>query len=204
MSEKRLLIAVLAALAILAASAAAQDQKNELTGIIGRTFISDQGISGATFFNPFVRSGKGLTFEVNYARLFLMHSVYSVSAEVPVAYNPDEDLNSGGNVVPIDYSELFIAPSVRANLFPTTAISPWVSFFAAVAVLLREGFEAVLIILALLGVIRAAGAKQAARWVHGGWMTALLLGAVAWVSICLVAGYLFGFMKQQAPKGVNA
>src|SRR2546422_6615097 len=130
MSEKRLLIAVLAALAILAASAAAQDQKNELTGIIGRTFISDQGISGATFFNPFVRSGKGLTFEVNYARLFLMHSVYSVSAEVPVAYNPDEDLNSGGNVVPIDYSELFIAPSVRANLFPTTAISPWVSFGA--------------------------------------------------------------------------
>jgi opacity protein-like surface antigen len=128
MSEKRLLIAVLAALTALAASAAAQDEKNELTGIVGRTFISDQGIKGATFFNPFIRSGKGLTFEVNYARHVLVHSIYSVSGEVVAAYNPDEDLNSGGDVVPIDYSALYITPAVRANLFPTTAISPWVSF----------------------------------------------------------------------------
>ena len=53
---------------ILGGSAAAQDKKNELTGIVGRIFISDQGIMGATYPNPFVRSGKGLTFEVNYAR----------------------------------------------------------------------------------------------------------------------------------------
>jgi high-affinity iron transporter len=60
-------------------------------------------------------------------------------------------------------------------------MSPWVSFFAAVGVLLREGFEAVLIILALLGVIRAANATRAARWVHGGWIAALGLGAVSWI-----------------------
>jgi hypothetical protein len=40
MSVKRLLIAALVAAMMLAASAFAQ--KNELTGIIGRTFISDQ------------------------------------------------------------------------------------------------------------------------------------------------------------------
>jgi len=42
MSAKRLLIAASLAVATLATSALAQ--KNELTGIIGRTFISDQGV----------------------------------------------------------------------------------------------------------------------------------------------------------------
>jgi high-affinity iron transporter len=59
-------------------------------------------------------------------------------------------------------------------------MSSVVAFFAAFAILLREGFEAVLIILALLGVIRAAGSREAALWVHGGWISALGLGFVAW------------------------
>ena len=45
MSGKRFWIAVLCSVVIiLAVSAAAQDEKNEIGGIIGRTFISDQGI----------------------------------------------------------------------------------------------------------------------------------------------------------------
>jgi hypothetical protein len=46
-------------------------------------------------------------------------------------YNPDEDLNGGASgfaVVPSDYQQLFVTPAVRVNLFPTTAVSPWVSF----------------------------------------------------------------------------
>ena len=34
-------------LCVLGATAAAQDEANQLAGIIGRTFISDQGIPGA-------------------------------------------------------------------------------------------------------------------------------------------------------------
>jgi hypothetical protein len=127
--------AILAITISLLAFAAAQnenekDNKNELVGILGRTFISDQGIAGATFFNPFVRSGKGLTFEVNYARRLYTTPVYSVSAEVPAAFNLDEDLNSGADVVPQDYRQIFVTPSVRLNLFPETSFSPWVSFGA--------------------------------------------------------------------------
>ncbi|MGE4132557.1 MAG: FTR1 family protein [Bdellovibrionales bacterium] len=59
-------------------------------------------------------------------------------------------------------------------------VSPWVSFVAAFAILLREGFEAVLIVLALLGVIRASGSREAALWVHGGWTSALGLGFICW------------------------
>ena len=131
MSGKQTVIAVVAvAMSILAASAAAQDEKNELTGILGRTIISDQGVHGPNTppLNPFVRSGKGLSFEINYARALLVAPVFSVSAEVPAMFNLDEDLGSGANVVPPDYKQIFVAPSLRLNLFPATAVSPWVSF----------------------------------------------------------------------------
>lgn len=136
MSGKRLCISVLLLVAALAASALAQDEKNELGGNLGRIFISDQGIQGATYFNPTIHSGKGLTFDVEYGRRVIVTPIYSLSGEVLFAYNPDEDLNAGttGNaVVPTDYKELFVTPAARVNLFPTTAVSPWVSFGAGFA-----------------------------------------------------------------------
>ncbi len=130
MSGKQAVIAVLAVMmCILGGSASAQDEKNEITGVLGRIFISDQGIHGpnAPAVNPFVRSGKGLTFEVNYSRLLFGTQIYSISGEVPAVFNLDEDLNSGAAVVPVDYKQIFVTPSARFNLFPDTAVSPWVS-----------------------------------------------------------------------------
>jgi hypothetical protein len=129
MSGKQAVIAVLAVMMfVLGGSAAAQDEKNELTGVIGRIFISDQGIPGATNFNAVVRSGAGLTFEVNYARRLFGNPVFALAGEVPAVFNLNEDLNSGNDVVPKDYKQIFITPSARLNLFPGTAVSPWVSF----------------------------------------------------------------------------
>jgi hypothetical protein len=128
MSGKKAVIAVLAVMMfILGGSAAAQDEKNELSGSLGRMFISDQGIIGATNFNPVVRSGNGLTFEVNYARRILGTPVFAIAGEVPAVFDLDEKLNSGDNVVPKNYKQIFITPSARLNLFPDTAVSPWVS-----------------------------------------------------------------------------
>ena len=39
-------------------------------GTIGRTFISNQGITNATY-RPIISCGKGLSFEIEYARRFL-------------------------------------------------------------------------------------------------------------------------------------
>jgi hypothetical protein len=130
MSGKPSVIAVLAVMCFLGASAAAQDEVNQLTGMIGRTFISDQGLKNpnAPILNPFIRSGKGITFGINYSRRLWGTSVYSISGEVPAVFNLDEDLNSGYNFVPADYKQIFVAPSLRVNLFPATAVSPWVSF----------------------------------------------------------------------------
>jgi len=128
MSGKQLKIATLALVTILATFAAAQDERNQLTGVVGRTFISNQGLQGATFFNPFIRFGNGFSFEVNYSRYLWANQIVGLSGEVPAMFNLDEDLNSGANVVPTDYSSFFITPAARANLFPATSVSPWVSF----------------------------------------------------------------------------
>jgi hypothetical protein len=130
MSGKHAVLAILiVGICIAGNSASAQDEKNELTGIIGRVFISDQGIHGpnAPAINPFVRSARGLTFEAGYARVLHASPVFSISAEVPVVFNLDEDLGSGGDVVPSDYRQIFVTPAARVNLFPFTAFSPWVS-----------------------------------------------------------------------------
>src|SRR5246127_1980891 len=133
MSGKRLCLAVLTVATILSISAVAQDEKNEVGGLLGRTFISDQGIQNATYFDPIIHSGKGLTVQGEYARRFWVTPIYSVSAEGLLVYNWDVDLNAGqyGNsVVPSDMKKLFVTPAARVNLFPTTAVSPWISFGA--------------------------------------------------------------------------
>ncbi len=126
-------LAVLCIVTMIAASAVAQDEKNELGGVLGRTFISDQRITGATFPSPTIASGKGLSFEAEYARRFFMTPIFSLSGEVLLMVNHDEDINAGAfgfAVVPPQYSQLFVTPAARLNLFPTTAVSPWISLGA--------------------------------------------------------------------------
>jgi hypothetical protein len=126
MSLKRLILIVVMTIFILVVQAAAQ--KNELSGMLGRTFISDQGIRGAPSYDPNLRFGKGFTFEVNYARRILDGPFWSVAVEVPFVDNPDEDIHAAQNVVPGQFSSIFITPAARLRLFPEQAVSPWVSF----------------------------------------------------------------------------
>jgi hypothetical protein len=134
MFGKRLWVAVLFAVITMGAAAVAQDEKNELGGILGRTFISDQGINVASAFSPAViRTGNGLSFEVEYARRFLVTPIFSLSGEAVLMYNHDEDVNNGTfslSLVPPQYSELFVIPAARVNLFPASAVSPWISLGA--------------------------------------------------------------------------
>src|SRR6266576_2650117 len=130
MSGKRLWIAVLTVMTMLAASAVAQDEKNELGGALGRTFISNQGIKGATCAYPIIAFGKGRSFDVEYGRRFIVTPVWALTGEVVMMVNHDEDVNGGAYlnaVVPTQISELFVTPAARLNLFPTTAVSPWIS-----------------------------------------------------------------------------
>jgi hypothetical protein len=126
MAWKHFPVAVLLVATVLVAGASAQE-KNEVAILIGRTFISNQGVIGA---NSSIHFGNGLTFEGSYGRRVLGDdgSFASLTLEVPVVINPDEDLNFATNAIPGSYGSFFITPSARGNLFPGAAVSPWVSF----------------------------------------------------------------------------
>ena len=125
MSLKRIAIGVL--LAVCSFVSPAMAQKNELSGLVGRTFISDQGIKGAPSSDPELRFGNGLTFEVNYARRVIAGGFWSLALEVPFVVNPDEDLHAAGNLIPQQYFSFFVTPAARLNGFPDSGVSPWIS-----------------------------------------------------------------------------
>ena len=64
--------------------------------------------------------------------------------------------------------------------FSQSKMSPGVAFGAAFSIFLREGFEAVLIIIVLLSILRAMQQPQAVKWVHAGWLSAVGIGVIAW------------------------
>ncbi len=66
------------------------------------------------------------------------------------------------------------------NVLANSKTSPWVIGSLAGGIFLREAFEAVLILITLLGVIRSIGIKGAAIYIHGGWIAAVLVGVVTW------------------------
>lgn len=62
------------------------------------------------------------------------------------------------------------------------------SFLGAFTILLREGLEALLIVVAMLAFLRKTERQDAIPYVHGGWITALLAGLLTWG----VGTYLIG------------
>jgi high-affinity iron transporter len=71
-------------------------------------------------------------------------------------------------------AEAALAESQKRTSFLSTAIS-------SAGIVLREGVEAALLIAALLGLAAQAGLKEKRRYVHAGWATALVLGAITFV-----------------------
>lgn len=55
------------------------------------------------------------------------------------------------------------------------------TFISAFTILLREGIEALLIVIAMIAFLRKAERPDALKYVHAGWAVALAAGAVTWV-----------------------
>jgi hypothetical protein len=124
MARKNFGIVVLALVMGLAATAVAQ-KSNEVAGIIGRTFISNQSVSGTTAKLYF---GDGLSYEANFSRRFLNLGIVGIGVEVPFVFNPSTKVSfSASNAVPKEFRSYFITPAARVTLFPTTAFNPWFS-----------------------------------------------------------------------------
>jgi high-affinity iron transporter len=63
---------------------------------------------------------------------------------------------------------------------------PMSTFLGALTILLREGLEALLVVVAMLAFLKKANRKDALPYVHAGWITALAMGGFTWA----VATYL--------------
>lgn len=74
-----------------------------------------------------------------------------------------------------------------------TALSPHAgndasTFLGAAAILLREGLEALLIVVAMLAFVRKAERTEVAPYIHAGWVGALAAGFLTWVIATWVIG----------------
>lgn len=124
MSPLRVVIAIMVVLAVVCG---VQAQVNEVSGTVGRVFVSSQHVVGADWDNPNIHFGNGITLGGNYSRLLKRHGIFGISGEVSVAYSPDMDLNTGRNLIPEGYQSLFVTPAIRVNFFHGEGFSPWVS-----------------------------------------------------------------------------
>ncbi len=56
-------------------------------------------------------------------------------------------------------------------------------FASALTIVTREGFEAVLIVAAIVALLTRAGRRDALRYVHAGWTGALVAGGATWLAV---------------------
>ena len=62
------------------------------------------------------------------------------------------------------------------------SMSAGVAFTSSLIILLREGLEAILVLAAMVAFIVRSGRTDALRYVHGGWIFALLAGILTWAA----------------------
>ena len=79
----------------------------------------------------------------------------------------------------LDQAEVALAPEAESSIS---------TFLGAFAILLREGLEALLVVIAMIAFLRKADRSEALPYVHGGWVAALVAGAGTWA----IATYAIG------------
>lgn len=83
----------------------------------------------------------------------------------------------------------------------SSATSTFLSvFWLAALVVVREGFEATIVIAALLAVLKKMKAEESVRTVHAGWISALVVGAVAFA----IGHKLLGGAHRELLEGITA
>jgi high-affinity iron transporter len=67
-------------------------------------------------------------------------------------------------------------------------LSPSAAAFSALVIILREGLEAILVLAAILAFVSRSGRPDARRYVHAGWMAAIVLGVATWALAATLIG----------------
>jgi len=125
MARNCFVVTVVFSLLLLATTAAAQ--KNDVSGSVGRVFMSDQGVKGTNLTDSNIHFGDALSYSLSYGRRIYDIGLASLTVEVPVVHDPGLDLHYSPGTVPKSYSAIFLAPSLRVNFLSDSAFSPWIS-----------------------------------------------------------------------------
>ncbi len=62
----------------------------------------------------------------------------------------------------------------------TTGMSKGAAFFGSFIILLREGVEAILVLAAIMAALIKTGRREAMKYIHIGWISAVVLGIITW------------------------
>ena len=125
MARTGFVVACAAVLVLLAAGASAQ--VNDVSAGLGRTFLSDQGVKGIIAKDTNIHFGDGISYSLSYGRRIVDAGFASMTIEVPFVHDPSADINFATNIVPKSFSAFYLTPSIRINLAPHFAFSPWIS-----------------------------------------------------------------------------
>ena len=88
------------------------------------------------------------------------------------------------------------------TLLDDNALSPGVAFTSSFVILLREGLEAILLLAVMVAFLIKTGRRDALKYIHIGWVAALLLGIATWA----VAAYVVDISgaSRELTEGVTA
>lgn len=112
----------------------------------------------------------------------LMRRIESAMAELRATIGRDdtpEEVRARADELTLLFHEAEIALAPEAG-------SAVASFVGAFTILLREGLEALLIVIAMIAFLRQAKREDVLGYVHGGWVAALLAGIATWAAATYV------------------
>lgn len=66
------------------------------------------------------------------------------------------------------------------DVIDSTQMSPAAAFVGSFIILLREGLEAILVLSAIMAALVKTGRREAIKYIHAGWVSAVVLGVVTW------------------------
>ena len=67
-----------------------------------------------------------------------------------------------------------------AGILENESSSKFISFLNSLAIMVREGLEAILIIAAIIAFLNATGSRKSVKYIHYGWIAALGAGLLTW------------------------
>jgi len=75
---------------------------------------------------------------------------------------------------------LSLLQQAQSRLEEKSSLTPTAAFVASAIILLREGLEALLVLIALSAFLIKTGRRDAMPYLHYGWISALVLGGITW------------------------